>query len=174
MKYLGRGCPKSPLPWRPQARPCTLMIFVTYIHTKLFIFQLSLPFLLLLIMWHVCLCFEIRFKKNHGWLPGHGRSRPAVRLHCGHGQFLLGGKPDPARGWPSFPHDRYAEPLKCVSQQKWRLLCTQLALLCYLSIYFVFMCEKSTYKVIRLWWVIKNLKKEQCQKCIPEFFTVAC
>lgn len=103
--------------------------------------------------------FEIRFKKNHCWLPGHGCGCPALWLHCGHSQLLLGGKPDPARGWTPFPHDRYVEHLWHLSQKKVKAVLQHVASLCYLSVNFIFTCEKSNQKILWLWWAIQNLKK---------------
>lgn len=116
----------------------------------------------------VCLCFEIRFEKNHGRLPGHGRGRPALRLHRGHGQLLLGGEPDPARGRPPVPHDRYVSPSDaspgqgqgCSGSSWLPFVISSLVL-------FSLVKQAARRRFVWHWWVIRNLKKQQCSKGTP-------
>lgn len=79
-------------------------------YTELLVLSFSVAFLSLLIV-NVSFCFKTRFEKNHSWLPGHGCRCPPVWLHCGHSQFLLGRKPNPACGRTAVPHDRYVAHL---------------------------------------------------------------
>lgn len=149
----------------------SLPVKLTNLHSvyKAFILSFSMTLLLQLLL-NVCLCSEIRLKKTHGRLPGHGCGRPALRLRCGHGQLLLGGKFDPARGRAPFPHDRYGGPTPQTllpSAGGEAALCAAGFTPFSLSVNFVFTCEKSSQKVIWLWWVIQNLKKTAMVKMQP-------
>lgn len=122
----------------------------------------------------VSLCFEIRFEKNHCRLPGHGCGCPALWLHRGHGQFLLGGEPDPARGRPPVPHDRYVSPAdaspgqdKGCSGSSWPFVISSFIL-------FSLVRKVSIRKFLWRWWVIQKLKETtvfkrhpQCLHCGP-------
>lgn len=94
--------PPTPHPAGP--RPCLISSHKAYGSLRSAFSVASLPPPPILT---VCFCLEIRSKKNNSWLPGHGGGCPAVWLHRGHCQLLLGGEPDPARGWTPVPHDRY-------------------------------------------------------------------
>lgn len=73
----------------------------------------------------------LSFKKHHCRAE---QNYPALWLRCDHCQFLLGGKPHPAHGWPPFSHDRFCW-LHVLSSIRLHVELTgSLGGLCYLSL----------------------------------------